>query len=163
MGRFLPTKRNISSWKLHRQIKKSLMKLIDRRKREAGEGTALEAGEGEGPKDLLGLMIRASAQSADISVNDIVEECKGFFFAGKHSTSNLLTWTAVLLAMHPRWQEAAREEVFRVCGARDFPGKDDVVKLKTVNLIKYTLGQSIHSRIFCQRESPNINLESYSL
>lgn len=120
------------------------MKLIDRRKRKSGKGAALEAEDGGGPKDLLGLMIRASAQSNAISVNDIVEECKGFFFAGKHSTSNLLTWTAVLLAMHPRWQEAAREEVFRVCGTRHLPSKDDVVKLKTVrNVPTYLI--SIHS------------------
>ncbi|PKI75712.1 hypothetical protein CRG98_003855 [Punica granatum] len=134
--RFLPTKRNIYSWKLDREIKKSLMNLIDRRKRKSGEGPALEAEEeGEGPKDLLGLMIRASTQSTAISVNDIVEECKAFFFAGKHSTSNLLTWTAVLLAMHPRWQEAARDEVLRACGARNLPGKDDVVKFKTLSMI----------------------------
>ncbi|KAK4786236.1 hypothetical protein SAY86_002925 [Trapa natans] len=132
--RFFPTRRNLYSWKLDRKIKKSLVGLIERRKSKAWEGAEEEV-EG-GPRDMLGLMIRASTQSsAGVSVNDIVEECKGFFFAGKHSTSNLMTWTAVLLAMHPRWQEAAREEVFRVCGARHPPSKDDVVKLKTLSMI----------------------------
>ncbi|CAI9114037.1 OLC1v1014656C1 [Oldenlandia corymbosa var. corymbosa] len=74
----------------------------------------------------------SASASALITVHDIVEECKTIFFAGKHTTSNLLTWTTILLAMHPQWQELAREEVLRVCGARDVPTKDDISKLKTV-------------------------------
>jgi len=111
------------------------VKLIDRRKENAcgKEDT-------KGAKDLLGLMIRASHSSSsssssnvNVTVDDIVEECKSFFFAGKHTTSNLLTWSTILLAMHPQWQVQAREEVEMVCGARDIPGKDDLVKLKTVS------------------------------
>ncbi|KAG7023544.1 Cytochrome P450, partial [Cucurbita argyrosperma subsp. argyrosperma] len=84
----------------------------------------------KGPKDLLGLMIQAS-----ISVNDIVEECKSFFFAGKQTTSNLMTWTTVLLAMHPRWQILARHEVFTICGPRALPSSDDVSKFKILSMI----------------------------
>ncbi|KAF3442532.1 hypothetical protein FNV43_RR16448 [Rhamnella rubrinervis] len=132
--RFLPTKRNINSWKFDKEIKKSLVKLIDRRRESSGNKTEEE----KSPKDLLGLMIQASNTSPasnNITVLDIVEECKSFFFAGKHTTSNLLTWTTVLLAMHPQWQVLAREEVHRVCGSRDIPTKDDVVKLKTLTMI----------------------------
>ncbi|KAJ4826926.1 hypothetical protein Tsubulata_025540 [Turnera subulata] len=125
--RFFPTKRNMNSWKLDKEIKKSLVKLIDCRKENMMEE--------KGPKDLLGLMIQASYSSPYMTVNDIVEECKGFFFAGKQTTSNLLTWTTVLLAMHPHWQVLAREEVLRVCGSRDLPTKDDLVKLKTLSMI----------------------------
>ena len=128
--RFFPTKRNVNSWKLDKEIRRSLMKLVERRR----EGSSIinETQYRHGPKDLLGLMIQASNSSKDVTVHDIVEECKSFFFAGKQTTSNLLTWTTVLLAMHPHWQVQAREEVFRVCGSRDIPTKDDVVKLKTV-------------------------------
>ncbi|KAJ9688576.1 hypothetical protein PVL29_014298 [Vitis rotundifolia] len=133
--RFLPTKRNMNSWKLDKEIKKSLVKLIDRRKENRWKENPEKC-----PKDLLGLMIEETVKkgemswcpSSKITVQDIVEECKSFFFAGKQTTSNLLTWTTVLLAMHPQWQVLARDEVFRVCGARDTPTKDDVVKLKTV-------------------------------
>nr|GMC58754.1 cytochrome P450 734A1-like [Ipomoea batatas] len=139
--RFLPTKRNIRSWKLEKEIKKSLMKVIEERRGNWGKEN-LESG----PKDLLGLMIQASMKEASkkggevspsspspastITVNDIAEECKTFFFAGEQTTSNLLTWTTVLLAMHPQWQDQAREEVLKVCGPRDIPSKDDIVKLK---------------------------------
>lgn len=116
-----------------------MLRLIDQRRRNSG----CQSLSDECPNDLLELMIKASLKdSADesspsssslaITANDVVEECKTIFFAGKHTTSNLLTWTTVLLAMHPQWQEQAREEVLRVCGSRDTPTKDDLAKLKTV-------------------------------
>ncbi|KAF8393262.1 hypothetical protein HHK36_021503 [Tetracentron sinense] len=140
--RFFPTKKNRNSWKLEKEIKKSLVKLIYRRKQNSCD----EMLDGY-PKDLLGIMIRAGgskeiprglnsqSSSSTITVDDIIEECKSFFFAGKQTTANLMTWTTVLLAMHPQWQELAREEVLRVCGARDIPTKDDVAKLKTLSMI----------------------------
>ncbi|MBA0681121.1 hypothetical protein Goari_012778, partial [Gossypium aridum] len=126
--RFMPTRRNIRCWKLDKEIRKSLMKLIESRKSENRRSE-------DGAKDLLGLMIEASYSGPDMSVDDIIEECKSFFFAGKQTTSNLLTWTTVLLAMHPQWQVQARDEVLRVCGSRDLPTKDDVVKFKTLTMI----------------------------
>jgi len=132
--RFFPTRRNIRSWKLEKEIKKSLVKLISRR-RENEKGCGVEEKE-KGPKDLLGLMIQASNMNmnmSNVTVDDMVEECKSFFFAGKQTTSNLLTWTTILLAMHPHWQVRAREEVLKVCGSRDHPTKDHVAKLRTVS------------------------------
>lgn len=129
--RFFPTRRNIKCWKLEKEIKKSLVKLIERRKENwSGNEKIFE----KGPKDLLGLMIQANNKiSSNVTVDDIVEECKSFFFAGKQTTSNLLTWTTILLAMHPHWQVQARDEVLKMCGSRDLPTKDHVVKLKTVS------------------------------
>lgn len=115
-------------WKLDREIKRSLMKVIEERRENWGS-EMLE----NGPKDLLGLMIQASMKEGPaITANDIAEECRTFFFAGEQTTSSLLTWTAVLLAMHPRWQDLAREEVVKVCGSRDIPSKDDIAKFKMV-------------------------------
>lgn len=145
--RFLPTKRNRISWRLDREIRKSLMKLIDKR-RKSSETQRLSE---ECPNDLLELMIKASLMkgtrehpnnsnpssliSSSITLHDIVEECKTIFFAGKHTTSNLMTWTTILLAMHPQWQELAREEVLRVCGARDTPTKHHLPYLKTLGMV----------------------------
>ncbi|CAN4096387.1 unnamed protein product [Withania somnifera] len=153
--RFLPTKRNIKSWKLDTEVKKLLMKLIQERREDWGKN---EMHENHGPKDLLGLMIQASMKESSLSTsihtpihhsssahnnnnssmvtaNDIAEECKTFFFAGEQTTSNLLTWTTVLLAMHPRWQDLARDEVIKVCGSRSIPSKDDLAKLKMLSMI----------------------------
>ncbi|XP_059638040.1 cytochrome P450 734A1-like [Cornus florida] len=138
--RFLPTKKNMKSWKLDREIKKSLVNVIHRRRENWGNEMVEN-----GAKDLLGLMIQASTKelnpsspsslSSKITVHDIAEECKSFFFAGEQTTSNLLTWTTVLLAMHPQWQVRARDEVRKVCGPRDVPTKDGIVKLKMLNMI----------------------------
>ncbi|KAK4344227.1 hypothetical protein RND71_037321 [Anisodus tanguticus] len=153
--RFMPTKRNIKSWKLDTEIKKLLMKLIQDRTENWGKN---EMQENNGPKDLLGLMIQASLKESSLSssincplnhhnsalnnnnssmitANDIAEECKTFFFAGEQTTSNLLTWTTILLAMHPQWQDLARDEVIKVCGSRAIPSKDDLAKLKMLSMI----------------------------
>ncbi|GFP96356.1 cytochrome p450 734a1 [Phtheirospermum japonicum] len=121
--RFLPTRKNRISWRLEKEIRKSLLKLIEHRRCQA--------------LTLINASLKHSAndKSQAITANDVVEECKTIFFAGKHTTSNLLTWTTVLLAMHPQWQDQAREEVLRVCGARDTPTKDDLPKLKTLGMI----------------------------
>ncbi|KAL0921187.1 hypothetical protein M5K25_008237 [Dendrobium thyrsiflorum] len=124
--RFLPTVRNRIRWKLDREIKEKLLKLVSCRKEEAAAGEV---------KDLLGQMTSPAAVASGITYRDIVEECKTFFFAGKQTTTNLLTWTTVLLAMHPEWQDRAREELRRVCGARDLPTKDDLPNLKTLGMI----------------------------
>ncbi|KAL9326255.1 hypothetical protein ACSQ67_006900 [Phaseolus vulgaris] len=145
--RFVPTRRNIKSWKLEKEIKKSLVKLIERR-RENTERVE------KGAKDLLGLMIEASNRnSTNVTVDDIVEECKSFFFAGKQTTSNLLTWTTILLAMHPHWQVRAREEVLKMCGSRDLPTKDHVAKLRTVSkLIMVIMWRPSQGNIFSSSE-----------
>nr|AOA32957.1 CYP734A51 [Primula veris] len=138
--RFFPTKKNRQSWKLDREIENSSTKLINERiKAYTTEGSmALD----ECPKDLLGFMIRDSIKNEtkktstwDFTTHDIIEECKTLFFAGKHTTSALMTWTTVLLAMHSKWQELARDEVVREFGAGNVPTKDDVAKLKTLNMI----------------------------
>lgn len=131
------------------------MKVIDNRRTKSCSTTTGMLSE-ECPDDLLELMIKASmfketredcpnisatsnyssasspSFNSNITAHDIVEECKTIFFAGKHTTANLVTWTTILLAMHPQWQELAREEVMTVCGARDTPTKDEITKLKTV-------------------------------
>ncbi|RRT77050.1 hypothetical protein B296_00006776 [Ensete ventricosum] len=159
-GRFIPTKKNSNSWKLEKEIKRSLTRLIGRRKELLEEEEEEEEkGKPDGDvKDLMGLMIEASGSkqgtvvaperpppSSMFAVRDIVEECKTFFFAGKQTTTNLLTWTTVLLAMHPEWQERARAEVLRVCGPIDLPSRHHLPKLKTVLslCLSLSLSQSI--------------------
>ncbi|KAH8482266.1 hypothetical protein H0E87_029648, partial [Populus deltoides] len=63
--RFFPTRRNINSWRLDKEIKKSLMKLIERRREKSSVN---KTHQDSCPKDLLGLMIQASNSCADLTM-----------------------------------------------------------------------------------------------
>lgn len=85
--------------------------------------------------DFLGLLIKAyhdpSNESQMISIDDLVDECKTFYFAGQETTNSLLTWTVFLLAIHIDWQEEARKEVLNLFGHQN-PNTDAIAKLRTV-------------------------------
>ncbi|KAM3374951.1 cytochrome like [Capsicum galapagoense] len=141
--RFLPTKKNIIAWRLERDVRKTFMKLIEHRRKRLYCHDDHDIQTEDGPKDLLEVMIKTSSTNPNIcslstgiiNIDEIIDECKTIFFAAKYSTSNMLTWTTILLAMNPHWQELARDEVFKVCGARDAPSKDDIPKLSTLGMI----------------------------
>ncbi|KAL6657482.1 hypothetical protein ACP70R_005262 [Stipagrostis hirtigluma subsp. patula] len=125
--RFLPTRTNRRVWRLNREIRRSLAKLV--------AGLQSRGGDGEGRDDGAGMRDFMSFMAPAMTTDEIIEECKNFFFAGKETLTNLLTWATVALAMHPEWQDRARREVVAVCGRRGLPTKDHLPKLKTLAMI----------------------------
>ncbi|CAN6578539.1 unnamed protein product [Malus baccata var. baccata] len=69
-----------------------------------------------------------------ISVDDLVDECKTFYFAGQETTNTSLGWTVFLLALHTNWQEEARKEVIELFG-KQAPNLDGIAKMKTMSMI----------------------------
>ncbi|ERN17799.1 hypothetical protein AMTR_s00047p00162060 [Amborella trichopoda] len=110
---------------LDQQITRSIRKMIEAREERVRNGDANGYGV-----DFFGMLLQSPVNS-NISLQDIVDECKTFYFAGHVSSSALLTWTVVLLAMHPEWQERARKEVIQVLGS-DTPSFDGLAQLKIV-------------------------------
>lgn len=68
-----------------------------------------------------------------LSTEEVIEDCKTFYFAGQESTSNLITWTMILLSIHPTWQLRASQEVKQVFGLNK-PDFDGLYRLKIVSI-----------------------------
>ncbi|KAH7658378.1 Secologanin synthase protein [Dioscorea alata] len=134
--RFLPTAKNKRRMFIDKEIKRILRDIICKK---------LDSMEirGSANDDLLSLLLQSHnpiAASKDqnknsgITIEDIIEECKLFYFAGQETTSILLTWTLILLSIYPNWQQKAREEVLDTCG-KNTPDFESISHLKIVNMI----------------------------
>lgn len=102
---------------------------------------ALRTGGSAASDDLLGLLLESNMEhcrgdggnsKAGITTDDVIGECKLFYFAGMETTSVLLTWTMIVLSMHPEWQDRAREEVLHVFGDKT-PDYDGLSRLRIVS------------------------------
>jgi cytochrome P450 len=131
--RLLPTRTNRRMKQIASEIEALLKGIIAKRE------TALRAGEASSD-DLLGLLLESNIEhcggdgnsKAGITTDDVIGECKLFYFAGMETTSVLLTWTMILLSMHQEWQDRAREEVLHVFGERT-PDYDGMSRLRIVS------------------------------
>ncbi|XP_059068914.1 cytochrome P450 734A1-like [Cryptomeria japonica] len=136
--RFLPTTKNRQRWNLEKNIRRCLKQVIDARKKTAGMEKPGSYGA-----DLLGFMMSKSKEQAGVnakskaslSTEEIIDECKTFYFGGHETTSVLLTWTIILLGIHQDWQERGRREVLEVCGRNKYPDADSLVLFKIVGMI----------------------------
>jgi len=88
------SKKSMRVQKLDEKVRSMLMEIIQGRLAEKDT-------KGFG-NDLLGLMLEARALEQEghqmLTTQEIVDECKTFFFAGQDTTSHLLTWTMFLLS-----------------------------------------------------------------
>ena len=128
-SKIIKTRDEVESAKLEKGIRDNIMKVIKKREQKAVNGE--EDGFGS---DFLGLLLKAHHDTNEkqrISVDDLVDECKTFYFAGQETTNSLLAWTVFLLALHTDWQDEARQEVLQLFG-KQTPNPDGIAKLKTV-------------------------------
>ncbi|XP_045801121.1 cytochrome P450 72A68-like isoform X9 [Trifolium pratense] len=135
---FLPTIVHKRMNEVNNDIKSSLKDMINKREK------ALKAGEST-KNDLLGILLESnqkeieeneSNKNVGMSIDDVIEECKLFYFAGQETTSVLLVWTMILLSRYPDWQTRARDEVLNFFGNKK-PDFDGLNNLKIVTMILY--------------------------
>ncbi|KAM5586449.1 cytochrome P450 CYP72A219 [Rosa sericea] len=135
--RFVPTKMNKRMKQIDEEIRGLLKGIINKREQ------AIMAGEAT-KDDLLGALMESNVndirdhgknnKNVGMSIEDVIEECKLFYFAGQETTSVLLVWTMVLLCQNQNWQDQAREEVLQVFGMNK-PDFDGLTHLKVVTMI----------------------------
>ncbi|KAH9318781.1 hypothetical protein KI387_020550, partial [Taxus chinensis] len=119
--RYIPTSTNIELWKGARRLERNLKHMIHQRRESRTYGN-----------DLLGLMLSEIDSEKDFiyTTQQVMDECKTFFLARRETTSLLLSWAILLLALNQDWQHKAREEAMTVCG-KSHPTMDSLGKLKT--------------------------------
>ncbi|KAF8038774.1 hypothetical protein BT93_B1353 [Corymbia citriodora subsp. variegata] len=113
-------------------IRVAVLGIIEKREEKVSAGEMDDYGN-----DFLGSLLKAyhdPDESKRITIDDLVDECKTFYFAGQETTSSTLTWTIFLLAIHGDWQKQARKEVTDVLGNED-PNQEGIMKLKTIGMI----------------------------
>ncbi|KAK9688686.1 hypothetical protein RND81_09G003700 [Saponaria officinalis] len=139
--KFVPTKRNRRMKQNDKEITSLLKGIINKRQ------MAIRAGE-KAKDDLLGILLESCGtelghsnnsnskkQNVDITLEEVIDECKIFYLAGQETTSTLLLWTLVLLAKHQDWQARARLEVLNAFGLNISPDFHALNHLKTINMI----------------------------
>ncbi|KAJ0713701.1 putative secologanin synthase [Helianthus annuus] len=117
---------------IEREVKATIKSIIDKRV------VAMNSGE-TSDNDLLGILLDSNYKEIKehgnnnfgLSIDEIIEECKLFYFAGQDTTGNTLVWTMLLLSQHIDWQTRAREEVLHIFGDR-MPDINGLNHLKTV-------------------------------
>ncbi|GFP82229.1 cytokinin hydroxylase [Phtheirospermum japonicum] len=105
LGKFLNPKQNLKAKALGKEIDELLGAIITDRQSNRWP---------ERERDLLGLLLAEERRA--LTAKELVDECKTFFFAGHETTALALTWTLLLLGMHPEWQNQLREEIREVIG-----------------------------------------------
>jgi cytochrome P450 len=107
-SKFLFMKQSYSQWKLGKEIDALLLEVIES-KRQHGWRNAQQH-----QTDLLALMMAENddkaTQEKRLTTKELIDECKTFFFGGHETTALALSWSLLMLALHPEWQSILREE-----------------------------------------------------
>ncbi|XP_047168792.1 cytokinin hydroxylase-like [Vigna umbellata] len=111
-GKYFNVKKTLEAKKLGKEIDELLLSIIESRKK---------SGTKNGQQDLLGLLLQENHEvdgrsGKTLTSREVVDECKTFFFGGHETTALAITWTLLLLAMHPDWQTQLRDEIREVVG-----------------------------------------------
>ncbi|KAL4308835.1 hypothetical protein GQ457_01G037120 [Hibiscus cannabinus] len=132
-SRFFPTKYNREMKSLKMEVDRLLLEIIQNRKDCVEIGRSSSHGN-----DLLGILLnemeKTRGNEFKLNLQLIMDECKTFFFAGQETTALLLTWTVMLLATNPAWQDKVRAQLKQVCNGA-VPSLHQLSKLTVLHMV----------------------------
>ncbi|MED6222811.1 hypothetical protein PIB30_068024 [Stylosanthes scabra] len=136
-GKFFNVKKTIEANKLGTEIDRLLFSVIRARK---------ESKKADDGIDLLGLLMNGGGGGNNneedvLTEREVVDECKTFFFGGHETTALAITWTLMLLALHPHWQIQLRREIFQVL-PRDNPFHD-INLFSSLKKMKWVMNEAL--------------------
>ena len=120
---------------IDKEVKGLIRDLVSKRQKDMQLGSPAT-------NDLLGLLLESNQVTSEekenserfrMTTEEVIEECRLFYFAGQETTSVLLTWTMILLSVHQDWQARARKEVLQVFG-EGCPNNEGLSQLKVVSV-----------------------------
>ncbi|KAF8394786.1 hypothetical protein HHK36_018722 [Tetracentron sinense] len=123
--RYLPTKSNREIWRLEKEIRSLILKVVKEREEATHE------------KDLLQMVLEGAKKSdlgQDATDRFIVDNCKNIYLAGYETTAVSATWSLMLLASSPEWQARVRAEVLEICGGH-MPDADMLRRMKLLTMV----------------------------
>lgn len=143
--RFLRPRKHKSIKRLEKEIESIIWETVQQRQKECSKTSSSD-------KDLLQLIMEATINDPNIGAKDssknfIVDNCKSIYFAGHESTAVAATWSLMLLALHPEWQDRIRSEFAQACpdGHLDTTA---TLQLKSVTPFSLSLNETVCFRLY---------------
>ncbi|XP_024543137.1 cytochrome P450 734A1 [Selaginella moellendorffii] len=113
---------NVERWKVRKQLNDLVRKQVRERRKKTTEGNNV---------DFIGKLL----DNPDVREDVIVAELKTLYATGFISLAPLLSFTMLMLALHPSWQEKARQEVDHVLDGGFVSPKDiEMILRETLRL-----------------------------
>ncbi|KAK7316196.1 hypothetical protein VNO77_35018 [Canavalia gladiata] len=129
-SRFFPSTYNREIKCMKKEVERLLMEIIQSRKDGVEMGRSSSYGN-----DLLGILLNEiKKEGGSLNLQQVMDECKTFFFAGHETTALLLTWTIMLLSSNPSWQDKVRAEIKEVFNG-ETPSVDQLSKLTLLQMV----------------------------
>ncbi|XP_050251755.1 cytokinin hydroxylase-like [Quercus robur] len=146
-SKFFCPKKTLEAKRLGKEIDQLFLSIINDRKKSI---------KGKTPQDLLGILLQGSPVDSrlgkTLSQQELVDECKTFFFGGHETTALAITWTLLLLAMNPEWQDQLRDEIKEVV-------KDGEIDVNTLAGLK-KMGWVLNEVLRLYPSAPNVQRQA---
>ncbi|XP_074319691.1 cytokinin hydroxylase isoform X3 [Silene latifolia] len=115
LGHIMCMKETLEAKRLGQEIDDILLTIINARRKIIGV---------EPQHDLLGLLLEGGNHVdgqfvKNMTNRELIDECKTFLFGGHETVALAMTWTLMLLAMYPNWQDELRQEINEVIGEKN--------------------------------------------